>query len=112
MAAAVVKAGGREEALDLISGLLMRHGGDTAAGRKELRFAAEQFLQLIVSTPQSRAMGLGVPMDRAELDAWIHGSVALFLGGFDSLRLSGASAARVTESRAKAQRRKLRDKAS
>jgi AcrR family transcriptional regulator len=92
MAAAVVKAGGREEAVVFISGLLRRHGGDAAVGSKELRFAAEQLLQMIVSTPQSRAMGQGVPMDRAELDAWVLDVVNLFLDGFNNLSRPSQSA--------------------
>ena len=37
-------------------------------------FAAEQFLQLVVSLPQRRALGLGEPMTEAELDAWANDS--------------------------------------
>ena len=85
MAAAVVKAGGREEAVVFISALLARHADEAAAGSRELRFAAEQLLQMIVSAPQLRAMGLGEPMDRAELDAWVRDAVSLFLDGFQNL---------------------------
>ena len=44
-------------------------------------FAAEQFLQLVVSLPQRRALGLGKPMTEVELDAWADDCVNLFLNG-------------------------------
>jgi hypothetical protein len=43
--------------------------------------AAEQFLQLVVTLPQRRALGLGEPMTEAELDAWADDCVNLFLNG-------------------------------
>jgi TetR/AcrR family transcriptional repressor of mexJK operon len=85
LAAAVAKAGGRQEAVTLISALLLRHGRNTAAGAREASFAAQQLLQMVVSLPQLRALGLGTPMTPAELDAWVRGTVALFLEGFNSL---------------------------
>ena len=58
-------------------------------GDRELRFAADQFLQMIVSMPQSRAMGLGAPMDADELRSWVRGTVALFLNGFEATARGG-----------------------
>ena len=84
LAAAVAQAGGREEAVTIITGLLGRYRRDGAGGRKELRFAADQFLQMIVSMPQSRAMGLGSPMSQSELEAWVRATVGLFLHGFEA----------------------------
>jgi TetR/AcrR family transcriptional regulator, mexJK operon transcriptional repressor len=46
------------------------------------RFAAEQFILMLVSGPRRRALGLGVPFDAAELRDWIDQSVALFLDGY------------------------------
>jgi len=89
LAAAVAKAGGREEAVTLISGLLGRHHVNGAPGTRDLRFAAEQFLQMIVSTPQMRAMGLGQPVEPAEHKPWVHATVSLFLDGFHSTVPSG-----------------------
>jgi hypothetical protein len=44
-------------------------------------FVAEQFLQLVVSVPQRRALGLGAAMSTAEQARWARDAVALFLGG-------------------------------
>ncbi len=82
LAAAVARAGGRQEAVTLIGGLLQRYGGHGAVEPAEAEFAAQQFLQMVVSLPQLRAIGLGTPMSPAELDAWVRATVALFLGGF------------------------------
>jgi AcrR family transcriptional regulator len=45
------------------------------------RFAAEQFILMVVSGPRRRAIGLGVPATDAELDAWVAATVTLFLDG-------------------------------
>lgn len=83
LAAAVATAGGREEAVKLISELLLRFRKTTRPGAVDAVFAARQFLQMIVSLPQLRAIGLGAPMTPAELDDWTRRTVALFLNGFD-----------------------------
>jgi hypothetical protein len=44
-------------------------------------FAAQQFIVMVVSQPQRRAMGYGAPMTPAELDIWADKSVSLFLDG-------------------------------
>jgi TetR/AcrR family transcriptional repressor of mexJK operon len=82
LASAVARAGGRQEAVALISELLMRHGRGAVITPADAGFAAHQFLQMIVSLPQLRAIGLGAPMTPDELDAWVHGTVALFLNGY------------------------------
>ena len=79
LAAAVARAGGRREAVTLISELLLRHA--PALRADDAVFAAQQFLQMTVSLPQLRALGLGGPMTAAELDAWVRDTVALFLDG-------------------------------
>ncbi len=45
-------------------------------------FAAEQFMHLVLSGPQRRALGLGPRLSRAELAEWARRSVALFLKGY------------------------------
>ncbi len=45
------------------------------------RFAAEQFVNLVIAGPRRRALGLGPAMSAAELEAWARRSVALFLDG-------------------------------
>jgi TetR/AcrR family transcriptional repressor of mexJK operon len=45
------------------------------------RFAAEQFILMMVTGPRRRALGLGAPLDPAELRDWVDHSVGLFLDG-------------------------------
>jgi AcrR family transcriptional regulator len=45
------------------------------------RFAAEQFILSVVTGPQRRALGLGVPLTRAEIATHAGNAVALFLDG-------------------------------
>lgn len=47
----------------------------------EPRFAAEQFILSVVTGPQRRALGLGVPLGAAELVTHARNAVALFLDG-------------------------------
>ena len=45
------------------------------------RFAAEHFILSVVTGPQRRALGLGVPLSPAERSSWAENAVALFLDG-------------------------------
>jgi AcrR family transcriptional regulator len=45
------------------------------------RFAAEQFILMVVTGPQRRALGLATPLTPTELSAWANDAVALFLNG-------------------------------
>ena len=57
---------------------------EARAGRLVLadcRFAAEQFLNMILAAPRRRALGMGPPMSEAERERWIDRTVALFLDG-------------------------------
>ena len=81
LATAVANEGASEEGVRLIAGLLDRA---TQAGKLAIdnsTFAAEQFLHMLVAGPQRRAMGIGVPMSPAEIDAWVSNVVNLFLNG-------------------------------
>lgn len=81
LARAVYEAGWARDATALIANLLERElpeGRLTAAQRT---FAAEQFLQMIVTVPQRRTIGLSAPMSGSELDAWADAAVGLFLDG-------------------------------
>jgi AcrR family transcriptional regulator len=44
-------------------------------------FAAEQFILSVVTGPQRRALGLGIPLSPAEIRGWARDAVALFLNG-------------------------------
>jgi len=50
-------------------------------------FAAEQFMAMLLSGPQRRALGLGVALDAEQTIAWRNKAIRLFLGGLHSLRL-------------------------
>jgi AcrR family transcriptional regulator len=81
LAAAVTREGATEEAIRLIAGVLERGAGEEGFLLENPRFAAEQFLYMVIAVPQRRAAGLGVPMTAAEIDAWGRDVVALFLDG-------------------------------
>ncbi len=81
LARVLANEGATEEATALIAGILER---EASAGRirvDDIRFAAQQFLQMVVAMPQRRAMGLGAPMSAKELQEWSHKVVDLFLRG-------------------------------
>ncbi len=82
LAFAMNEEGTRRDAVERIAALL----AGAAPGRRlpDPQFAAEQFLQMVVSFPQRRALGLGTPMSRQELDAWARDSVGLFLRGWSA----------------------------
>ena len=81
LAAIVAREGGRAEVVGQIALMLEREARAGALAINRPEFAAEQFLQLVVSLPQRRALGLGPPMTEAELDAWADDCVNLFLNG-------------------------------
>ena len=79
LAATVAGQGARQEGIVRIAALLERAvpGIDGEAAR----FAAAQFMFMVIALPQRRALGMGTPMTDAELDAWADDTVALFLNG-------------------------------
>jgi AcrR family transcriptional regulator len=81
LAAAVTTEGGTSEAITLIAELLAREARAGMVSIADPRFAAEQFLQMVLSIPQRRALGLGKPMTPAELERWARDVVTLFLEG-------------------------------
>jgi TetR/AcrR family transcriptional regulator, mexJK operon transcriptional repressor len=82
LAAAVADRSASQEAVTRIAELLRRESGGARTTPEGARFAAAQFLQMIVSLPQRRALGLGVPMSAPELDAWADQTTDLFLNGW------------------------------
>jgi AcrR family transcriptional regulator len=52
-----------------------------AAGIADPIWAAEQFMVLVLSVPQRRGLGLGLPLDTAEREVWATRAVDLFLDG-------------------------------
>ena len=82
LALAMNEQGARQDALRRIATLLE---AETTAGRLVTRdplLAAEMFLQMTLSLPQRRAMGLGQPMTDRETSAWIDNAVHVFLHGY------------------------------
>lgn len=95
LAAALDAEGSTQEAIALIAGLLERESRAGALVLRDPRFAAEQFLHMVMTIPQRRAAVLGKPMTAAELDRWARDVVELFLGGCrGAAGASRASAAR------------------
>ena len=82
---AVASEGSTREATDLIGNLLERGLGEWKLSVENREFAAAQFIFMVVSLPQRRAMGFGTPMTQAELDIWATKVVGLFLDGCRSL---------------------------
>ena len=81
LAEVVHAQGARQEAVDHIAQLIERQAHLGQLDLLDCHFAAEQFLQMVISVPQRRALGLGAPMSRSELDFWVRRTVKLFLDG-------------------------------
>ena len=62
LVAVVNEQGGTEEAVKLIAGVLERESRAQRLTLDAPIFAAQLFLRMVISWPQSRAMGLGRPM--------------------------------------------------
>jgi TetR/AcrR family transcriptional regulator, mexJK operon transcriptional repressor len=86
LAFAVETEGRQSEATDLIAGLLAREQRNAKIDVEDQRFAADQFIYMVVTLPQRRALGFGTPITAAELDVWAHKVVVLFLQGYEGLR--------------------------
>jgi TetR/AcrR family transcriptional repressor of mexJK operon len=78
---AVSGEGSTREATTLISDLLARELRDSTLSADDRAFAAEQFIFMVVTVPQRRAMGFGAAMTAADLDVWADKAVRLFLNG-------------------------------
>jgi len=85
LARAVYAEGWAQEAAALIGDLLARELGVPGFVEAVRVFAAEQFLSMVVSVPQRRAIGLGSPMTMKELDEWGERAVRLFVDGCRAL---------------------------
>jgi TetR/AcrR family transcriptional repressor of mexJK operon len=85
LAYAVDSDASKGEASVLIGGLLARELPNARISEENRNFAAEQFIHMVATVPQRRAMGYGTPMTSAELDAWATNVVALFLDGYQGL---------------------------
>jgi AcrR family transcriptional regulator len=84
---AVASDGSTHEATSLIGGLLERELPRLKLADESREFAAAQFIFMVVTVPQRRAIGYGAPMTAVELDAWAAKVVDLFLNGCRGLSL-------------------------
>jgi len=78
---AVASDGSTREGITLISDLLARKLRRSKLSAEDRAFAAQQFIYMVVTLPQRRAMGFGPPMTLAELESWADRVVGLFLRG-------------------------------
>ena len=81
LVSAAHSAGGEQEGVALIGGLLARELAGAPLPPDVAAFGAVQFLHMLVTVPQRRAMGFGTAMSPEELEAWADRVVALFLDG-------------------------------
>lgn len=82
LAAAVADRSAGREAIERIAALLQRESPGKRLTEERARFAATQFLQMVIASPQRRTLATGVAMNNRELDNWASQTVALFLGGY------------------------------
>ena len=84
LAAALGPGRAREEGVVLIAQLLeTRLEGRPPIG-PDARFAAGQFIQMVISWPQRLALGLGTPLSPAEQADWVRKTTRLFLKGCEA----------------------------
>ncbi|MBV9656125.1 MAG: TetR/AcrR family transcriptional regulator [Acetobacteraceae bacterium] len=78
---ALVRAAGTSAGLARIAAVLREAVAAGDLPEIDVTFAAEQFMHLVLTGPQRRALGVGPPLDRTERADWARRSVALFLHG-------------------------------
>jgi AcrR family transcriptional regulator len=78
---AVASDGSTREGVELISALLARELPSDSLGEEERAFVAQQFIYMVVTLPQRRALGFGPPLSALELDRYAERVVRLFLDG-------------------------------
>ncbi|HZS83931.1 MAG TPA: TetR/AcrR family transcriptional regulator [Stellaceae bacterium] len=72
---------GTKEGVARIGRLLDRAAAAGEIAISDARFAAEQFLSMVVAVPQRRALGFGPALAETELRLWAARTVGLFLHG-------------------------------
>lgn len=86
LALVVHKQGARQEAIQRIAGMLEKYKNHKNPHENQhalkASFAAEQFLHMLVASPQRRALGLGTQLTSQELKTWVEDTVDLFLNGY------------------------------
>jgi AcrR family transcriptional regulator len=82
LAAAVADRSASQEAIERIAALLQREVSAVRLPASAAQFAAVQFMQMVIASPQRRALGRGVAMSESEMDRWAKETVSLFLNGY------------------------------
>jgi TetR/AcrR family transcriptional regulator, mexJK operon transcriptional repressor len=82
LAAAVADRSASQEAIERIAALLQREVTAARLPATAAQFAAVQFLQMVIASPQRRALGRGLAMGEPEMDRWAKETVSLFLNGY------------------------------
>jgi AcrR family transcriptional regulator len=72
---------GAAAGIERIAQYLERHIASGELRAIDPRFAAEQFILMVVTGPRRRALGLGPPLRPSELRDWVDQCVRLFLEG-------------------------------
>ena len=72
---------GAAAGIERIGRLLQQRIAAGEIGPTDPRFAAEQFILMVVEGPRRRALGLGAPLSPTEQRQWVDDTVGLFLGG-------------------------------
>jgi TetR/AcrR family transcriptional regulator, mexJK operon transcriptional repressor len=81
LAVALAERSAGREAVERIGALLQSHAATKDMPLDAARFAATQFLQMVIALPQRRALGMGRPMTPPELEVWARQTAKLFLNG-------------------------------
>jgi TetR/AcrR family transcriptional repressor of mexJK operon len=84
----LVNEAGAGKGVERIAALLEREAQAGNLVADDSRFLAEQFLNMVLSVPQKRALGFGQPLSGEALARWTDRTVALFV---DGCRQSGAA---------------------
>jgi AcrR family transcriptional regulator len=79
--ARVMNDSGAKVGIDRLADLFDRQAYAGRLSVVDSRFAAEQFLTMVLAVPQRRALGLGEPLGPAALERWARDAVELFLNG-------------------------------
>jgi len=82
LAAAVADRSASQEAIERIAALLQREVSAPRLPPSAAQFAAVQFMQMVIASPQRRALGRGVAMSELEMERWAKETASLFLNGY------------------------------
>jgi TetR/AcrR family transcriptional repressor of mexJK operon len=91
--AQIMYEAGTKAGVARIAALLERAAPADGLSLADRRFAAEQFLSMVIAVPQRRALGFGEAFSPDELHEWVHRTVGLFLDGLHATAASRGKSA-------------------